>query len=64
MAVNTGIIVLWIFVRRCLQLFGTTVARSLVPLLALVLIIGTTYWGPWVTAIAAYGSWRLAGWIA
>ena len=42
------------------QFFG----RSLLPIVALVLIAGTFLWGPWVTLILAFVWWRIVTVIA
>ncbi|HLU40113.1 MAG TPA: hypothetical protein VK081_12075 [Planctomycetota bacterium] len=40
---------------------GQFVGRSLFPLLALTLILGTLLWGPWVTLALAVASWAVVG---
>jgi hypothetical protein len=35
------------------------VGRSFFPIAALAVIVGTVWWGPWVTLVLAYGLWRL-----
>ena len=34
--------------------------RSLIPITALVIILGTIWWGPWVSLLLAAGWWYLA----
>ncbi len=41
--------------------FSAIAIRSLFPLVALVLILGTFAWGPWVTLGATYLWWRIVG---
>lgn len=36
-------------------------ARCLFPLLALAVIVGTLFWGPWVSLALALVSWRIVG---
>ena len=38
---------------------GWLVGRSLIPLAALGLIVGTLWWGPFVTLVLAVAWWRL-----
>jgi len=42
-------------VREC----GWVLGRSLFPFVALVLILGTVLWGPWVTLILALVWWHI-----
>ena len=43
--------------RRLAHGFG----RSLIPILALILILGTLWWGPWITLLAAAVLWYTIG---
>lgn len=36
---------------------GWTMGRSFIPLLAVLIILGTMLWGPWVTLIIAVTLW-------
>ena len=36
---------------------GWTVGRSFIPLLAVLIILGTMLWGPWVTLLIAAALW-------
>jgi hypothetical protein len=45
--------------RRRPPRLGTVAARSLFPLATLVIVGGTSVWGPWVTLGLAYGWWRV-----
>jgi hypothetical protein len=36
---------------------GLTMGRSFIPLLAVVIILGTMLWGPWVTFVVAAVLW-------
>ena len=47
--------------RRIVSRFGLLAGRSLVPLTALVIILGTMWWGPWVSLLLAAGLWYVAG---
>ena len=38
---------------------GWIVGRSLFPIMALLLILGTLVWGPWVTLVLAVVWWRI-----
>ena len=38
---------------------GWLIGRSLIPIVALVIIVGTVWWGPYVTLILALAWWRL-----
>ena len=38
---------------------GTLVGRSLFPIVALLIILGTALWGPWVTLILTAVLWRI-----
>ncbi len=40
---------------------GLALGRSLIPLLALLIILGTLWWGPWVTLVAAAVLWYTIG---
>jgi hypothetical protein len=40
------------------SLVGYAFGRSLFPITALVIILGSTWWGPWGTLFIAYGWWR------
>ena len=44
--------------RLCIEL-GWLLGRSLFPLVALVLLVGTLWWGPWGTLALAFLWWRL-----
>ncbi len=35
------------------------VGRSLFPLVTIVLVVGTTFWGPWVTLVCAILVWNI-----
>ena len=37
--------------------FGQTLGRALIPLLALLIILGTLWWGPWITLVVAAVLW-------
>jgi len=37
------------------------VVRSLFPITAVLIILGTVVWGPYVTPIVAYGWWKIVG---
>ncbi len=47
--------------RRIGSRFGLIVGRSLIPLTALLIILGTIWWGPWVSLSAAVVWWFMAG---
>jgi len=47
--------------RRTVARLGLIAGRSLIPLTALVIILGTMWWGPWVTLLLAAGWWYVAG---
>lgn len=36
---------------------GQTLGRALIPLLALLIILGTIWWGPWITLVVAAVLW-------
>ena len=40
---------------------GMLLGRSFFPIAALVLIVGTLAWGPWVTLVAAFLLWKIVG---
>jgi len=40
---------------------GLILGRSLIPLLTLLIILGTIWWGPWVTLIVAAVLWYTVG---
>jgi hypothetical protein len=40
---------------------GLVLGRSLIPLLALLIIAGTLWWGPWITLVAAAVLWLTIG---
>jgi hypothetical protein len=40
---------------------GLILGRSLIPLLALLIILGTIWWGPWITLVAAAVLWYTIG---
>lgn len=42
---------------RWLRRAGLFAGRSLLPLVALALIVGTLWWGPWVTLVLAAAWW-------
>jgi len=46
--------------RAAVRGLGAACGRSLFPLLALVVILGATWWGPWVSFLLAGLIWRLA----
>jgi hypothetical protein len=35
--------------------------RSLIPVTALLIILGTILWGPWISLLLAAGWWYMAG---
>ena len=43
---------------------GSIVGRSLFPISAIAIVVGAVFWGPWVSLILAYLSWRVAARIA
>ena len=45
--------------RRPLAFVGTLIGRSLFPLAALVIILGTPWWGAWTTLVLAIVCWSL-----
>lgn len=47
--------------RRTVSRLALIAGRSLIPLTALVIILGTMWWGPWVTLLLAAGWWYMAG---
>lgn len=47
--------------RRIVSRFGLLAGRSLIPLAALAIILGTVLWGPWVSLLLAAGFWYVAG---
>jgi hypothetical protein len=49
------------FMRRIVSRFGLLAGRSLIPLAALAIILGTVLWGPWVSLLLAAGFWYVAG---
>jgi hypothetical protein len=44
---------------RALAYAGLLCGRSFFPLAALVIIVGTPWWGPWITLVLALVCWTL-----
>jgi hypothetical protein len=47
--------------RRVVARLGLLIGRSLIPCTALLIILGTMWWGPWVSLLLAAGWWYMAG---
>lgn len=47
--------------RKIINRFGLILGRSLIPCLALLIIGGTVWWGPWVTLVVAVALWYSVG---
>jgi hypothetical protein len=47
--------------RRTGARLGLLVGRSLIPVTALLIILGTMWWGPWVSLSVAVVWWYMAG---
>jgi len=47
--------------RRIFNRLALILGRSLIPILALLIIGGTVWWGPWVTLVLAVGLWYSVG---
>lgn len=45
--------------RRAIRFAGRLAGRSLFPLVALGLVLGTVLWGPWVTLVLAFAWWNV-----
>jgi hypothetical protein len=41
--------------------FGLTLGHSLFPFLAIFIILGTIWWGPWITLVIAAVLWYAIG---
>ena len=52
---------MWLKMERIGDQLGQAIGRSLIPLLALLIILGTIWWGPWVTLLGAAVLWYTIG---
>lgn len=47
--------------RQISSRIGLILGRSLIPIMALIIILGTIWWGPWISLLLAASAWYLIG---